>query len=138
MSDDRDKFIEFVTIMANTRGSLVADGDLIDVTGQARDIGFSCSYCITKAAWEAFVWWTDADTERTGIKQHLGDRLVDVLVMSRLAHERAPNEPRVPFTLYVVPNFGWRPRAEPVQLCLVRELGDRGEPVLTLTLSDED
>ena len=136
MSDLSDLFGPPISIY--TRAEAIEDGSLVDVTETAREAGFTVPVAITAAAWADCVAWDDDDTKRHNTPQDEAGRLWDVLWMTRHACGRGSNSDRVAVQLYRVPRTGTGHKARLTELqCLIGP-GDDAEPVITITLPDED
>lgn len=61
MEDQTDRVNEIIEemwgkpISVYTRAQAIEDGILIDVTETAKEAGFQCSFCLTKAVWDQYV-----------------------------------------------------------------------------------
>jgi hypothetical protein len=116
-----------------SRAQAVADGVLVDVSVTAREAGIRFPVALTRAAWERCV------AVPTGVVcQDEAGRLWDVLAMLRLAAGGADGgASEVRFGVHVRNDN--RERTPPlVRLKAVCGPGDRGEPVVTVMLPDED
>ena len=131
-------FEDFKLIHSYTRAQAIVDGILIDVSETAQEAGFRFPVALTAGAWSEAVTWTEHDTESSGIGQDEAGRLWDVLWMARFALHalRDSTVRRAPFTLLRVPRGGRRPLR--FTLDIIVGPGDKGEPVLTILLQDED
>jgi hypothetical protein len=118
-------------IHAYTRADAIRDGVLIDVSDTAREAGFRYPVALTRAVWERCV------TVPPGVVcQDEAGRLWDVLTMLCFAI-RGQDGPEVRFALHVRTDN--RERTPPlVRLKALCGPGDRGEPVITVMLPDED
>ena len=125
------------TIHIYTRAQAVADGVLIDVTDMAREAGFRVPVAVTRAVWEDCVAWSDEDSERQ-VHQDENGRLWDVLWMACMAARGCPGRDRLIYRLYRVPRDGSSTAAVETPLKLVVGPGDRGEPVATIMLPEEE
>jgi hypothetical protein len=119
-------------IHAYSRADAIADGVLIDVSSVAREAGIRYPVALTRAAWERCV------TVPPGVVcQDEAGRLWDVLWMLACAVRRGGSGPEVRFGVHVRNDN--RDRTPPlVRLKAVCGPGDRGEPVVTVMLLDED
>lgn len=120
-----------------TRGEALEDGQLIDVTATAQDARFRHPVALTRAAWIYAVAWDDRHPE----PQAEDARLWDVLYMAGIAARNAAGGQLALFDLYRVPNAERREswcEAERITLRLAISPGDQGEPVLTITRTNED
>lgn len=116
----------------------IVEGHLFDVSGVATAVGFQWPVALTAAVWCDCVSWSDEDT-RAQIPQDYQGRLWDVLYMAHLVMQKAavPKD-CMTFTLLRVPRDGVSCGPQLVQLKLLVALGDAGEPVVTILMSDED
>lgn len=113
-----------------TRAQAIEDGTLIDVTETAREAGITFATAVTAAVWEHCV-----TVPQTASWQDESGRLWDVLTMLRYAIKRSTGGQQVNFTV-AVQNDERPPR--PVHLNALCGPGDRGEPVITIMLPEED
>ena len=120
-----------------TRVQAIADGVLVDVTKTAREAGFRWPVAVTAGVWDYCVAWPDDN----GLQDEPG-RLWDVLYMAHVAIRRLPPgttpPTRLPYELYVVPRGSTTGQALRQTLHLHAGPGDRGEPVVTILLPNED
>lgn len=92
---------------------------------------------MTTAVWADCVAWTDEDS-RKQLRQDLAGRLWDVVYTAFHAVRAADRSAdRLVFQVCRVPRDGISFKAELVLLNLIVGPGDRGEPVVTITLPDE-
>ena len=142
MSDEplnvpRDSYFGEV-ISTYTRAQALADGVLIDAGSSSREAGFRWPVALTAAAWFDCVEWTEDDSVRQS-HQDLSGRLWDVLYMaSHAIRTTIKSSDALQFELYRVPRDGRSMEAKLVTLKLIVGPGDRGEPVITILLPDED
>lgn len=127
-------------IHIHTRAQMIDDGDLIDVTEQARETGFRFPMALTRAVWETCVAWTKEDAKRKGemTAQDERGRLHDVLWMAYLAARRGAGTSRLRFSVIVVSREGRGTRHKVIDLELVIGPGDTPEPVITVQFPGED
>jgi len=118
------------------RAQAVEDGFLVDVSSTAYEAGFTIPVAVTYAVWNAYIEWTDRDTE-CQTSQDTEGRLWDVLSMLRFAIARS-HASCVYYKLYVVPRNGKAEKAKLTQLKAIISAGDKGEPVITIMLPNED
>jgi hypothetical protein len=121
-------------IYSYTRAQALEDGELIDVTETAREVGFRYPTAVSAAVWADCVAWSDADTNATGWPQDQGARLWDVLYMARFGIKRAAarNANRVRFSLLRVPRDAADSRPREVALIAHVGPGDDAAPVITI------
>ena len=125
-------------ISTYTRAQAIDDGVLIDATVMAREAGFKWPVAITHGAWCDCVEWSDCDNQKQVYQDESG-RLWDVLFMAAHAIRTTPgSDDRLHFPLYRVPRSGSSCEAQEVTLKLMISPGDKGEPVITVMLLNED
>lgn len=123
-------------IHSYSRVQAIADGVLVDVTGQARKAGFCIPVAMTATAWADCVAWNANDSHRQ-VHQDEAGRLADVLWMAAQAARKGQGS-RQPFQLYRVPRGGQATRPRLTTLHLHLGPGDNGEPVITILMPNED
>jgi len=124
-------------IFQYTREQALSDGVLVDVTTEARHMGFKLPVAISAAAWEQMVSWSDKDSEHQVIQDEAG-RLSDVLWMAYLSALRAKQLSQLNYELYSVPKDGKSRRPRLQTLSLHIGPGDDGGAVLTILLPGKD
>jgi hypothetical protein len=126
-------FEDFDLIHRYTRADAIRDGVLIDVSATAKEAGFKYPVALTAAAWAQCV------AVPPGVLcQDEAGRLWDVLTMLRLAvREQSGGARELRFAVHVRNDSrnGTPPLVRLKALC---GPGDKGEPVLTVMLHDED
>lgn len=120
-------------ISSYTRAQAIQDGVLIDLGKLATDAGFRVPVAITGAAYAEAINWTQDDAS-----QDEKGRAWDVLTIARAACTRPGEDQRRTFTVARVLNQSGAIEALPVQLAVHIGGGDHAEPVVTITLPDED
>lgn len=125
-------------IHSYTRAEAIEDGSLIDVSETAREAGFTAPVAITRAAWADCVEWTAETDKRKATCQDEAGRLWDVVYMARLAARARGDQPRRLFELYRVPVQGRGIKPRRVALAMHIGPGDAGEPVITISMPNED
>jgi hypothetical protein len=115
-----------------SRAEAIRDGALIGVTATAREAGIRYPVALTRAAWQRCV------AVPPGVRcQDEAGRLWDVLWLLACAIRRGPGGAEVRVGVHVRTDN--RERTPPlVRLRAVCGPGDRGEPVVTVMLPDED
>jgi hypothetical protein len=119
-------------IYAYTRHQAIADGDLVDVTEMAKEVGFRIPVAMTSTVWSKYVEVPE------GVEgQDVEGRQWDVLMMLYWAIGRKKDGSELCFKLHVrndnrdgVPPF--------VELKAVCGPDDDGKPCITVTMVDED
>lgn len=126
-------------IHAYTREDAFADGTLVNLSTSAewKEAGFKFPVACTRAVWEKFIEWTDADSRRQTTQDQTG-RLWDVLYMLGLAIRLGRGGDSILFQLYVVPRGGRGQRPRRTVLKALCGPGDYAEPVITIMLPTED
>ena len=124
---DRDDLIH-----SYSRAQALADGVLIDVSATAKEAGIRYPVALTAAVWARCV------AVPPGVAgQDEAGRLWDAVWLLRLAVGQSDGGPEVRFGVHVRDDN--RERTPPlVRLKAVCGPGDRGEPVVTVMLPDED
>jgi hypothetical protein len=121
-----------------TRADALEDGELVDVSGQARSYGFVVPVALTGRVWAECVDWSELDSQKQTHQDQSG-RLHDVLWMaSRQARRSDGKGARESLQLYVVPRDGHSQHPQLLTLCMTIGPGDAGEPVITILFHDED
>ena len=125
-------------IYSYTRTQAIEDGVLVDAGPMAQEAGFKWPVALTSAVWEDCVAWADDDIEKQ-IHQDQSGRLWDLLYMASHAIRTSKDSgDRLLYELYRVPRDGYSTEAKPVTLKLIIGPGDRGEPVITVLMLNED
>jgi hypothetical protein len=118
-----------------TRAEAIEDGVLVDVTSLAREAGIKFPVAITQALFELL----DPDEDdKDKLMQDFTGRLWDVFTIFKAYAKKAKKNSFVFFHLAKVhwPTKGPRRRLKGVKAVL--HPGDKGEPVLTFMMPDED
>ena len=121
-----------------TRAQAIEDGDLVDVSEDAREAGFSIPVAVTRSVWcrlielpEGYQGWQDES-----------GRLWDVLSMARFYASRASNSDRVRMCVLVrdirkdLHDSNRSPRKHFPIVAIGN--GDDGEPVITIMFPEDD
>ncbi len=125
-------------ISTYTRAQAIEDGVLVDAGPLAKEVGFKSPLALTSAVWADCVAWTDGDSEAQ-VYQDQSGRLYDLLFMAAYAIRTSMGcGDRLLYELNRVPRDGYSTAARPVTLKLIIGPGDHGEPVMTITLPNED
>ena len=120
-------------IYAYTRAQALEDGVLVDVSEMAKETGIKFPVALTSAVYDKYVEVPDGITG-----QDEGGRLWDILWMLRCAARQCHRD-TLHFQLYVRNHNRERlDYQDLVTLKAVCSPGDRGEPVITIMLPDED
>jgi len=119
-------------VYSYTRAQAIADGVLVDVTAQAKQIGFRLHTVVTATLFNEYV---EPPAGLEGEGQSTAGRLHDVMVLALFAARRAANTDRVTFKVDFLMEPG---RKETVEVIAVIGPGDLGEPVLTIMLPEDD
>lgn len=134
-------------VYSYTRSQAIEDGVLIDAGPMAREAGWKIPVALTAAVWADCVAWSVEDTGRKMCSQDEAGRLWDVLWMAKVAARshiaRCRNEPdadpsHCAMVVYRIPRTGCRVDPELVELKIVIDGGDDGQPVATILQPMED
>jgi hypothetical protein len=122
-----------ITIHIYTRAQALADGFQVDVSGMAKDAGFTFPTFITRAVYERYV----AVTPGVEGQDEMG-RLWDILNMLRFAFLQGANPAnRIPFAVYVRnDNVGPKPVVL-TAICGPLDFNDP-KPAITIMMPEED
>lgn len=121
----------------SSRKNLIDDGDLIDVTAVAREVGFLFPVAVTKSVWNESIKWDESDNKRQCF-QSQSERLWDVLYMGLEAGRMRPSETEFRYEFHRIPRGGHVTEGALKQLKLRLGPGDKGEPVITIMQVNED
>jgi len=126
-------------ISSYTRAQAIEDGTLCEVNKIARECGFRMPVALTFAAWEKYVAWSDADSEKQTPQDEQG-RLWDILWMlfNTIKAMRSEAGSEIRFSFHVVLRDGRSSVPVQRQLKAICGPGDDGEPVITIMLPRED
>jgi len=116
-------------IFSYTRKQAIEDGVLVDVSKTAREAGFLWPFAMT-----AEVWTMIEPIPKKFSHEDIAGRLWDVLMVARASIRSAQQQQDVIFFDVIL----HQDHHDKVQLKLHSGPGDRGEPVLTLMLPDQD
>lgn len=119
-------------IYSYTRAQAIADGVLVDVTEQAKAIGFRLHTVVTDNLFHEYV---EPPTGLEAEGQSVTGRLHDLMVLALFAARRATNTDRVTFKVSFLMSPG---HSETVEVIAHIGPGDQGEPVLTIMLPEDD
>ena len=119
-------------IYSYSRAQAIADGVLVDVSEQAKEIGFRLPTVVTATLYQRYVQ-PPAGLEGEG--QSVTGRLHDLMVLALFAARRTINTDRVSFKVDFLMAPG---RKETVEVIVHIGPGDEGEPVLTIMLPEDD
>jgi hypothetical protein len=115
-----------------TRAEALADGVLVDVSSVAREAGIRYPVALTQAVWQRYVKVPPGVT-----CQDESGRLWDIVWMLACAARGGAGGPLVRFGVRVR-NDNLERTPPLVQLKAICAPGDRGEPVITVLMPDED
>lgn len=119
-------------IYSYTRAQAIEDGVLIDVSEQAKAIGFKVNTCVTDHLYGDYLVPPDG---LEGEGQSIEGRLQDVLFRTLIAASTMGNSNRVEFiVLFLMKPGEW----EKVHILAMMGPGDRHEPVLTIMLPEDE
>jgi len=121
-------------IYSYTRAQALADGVLIDVTGQAKTLGFRVPVAVTDHLYNGYVAFVPPGLESQG--QSTAGRLHDLLMLAIIAARISKGMDRVTFKVDFLMNPN---RKETIEVIAHIGPGDDGViPVLTLMLPGDD
>ena len=129
MTPDKDWNVVF----EYSRAQAIADGVLVDVTEQAKQIGFKIHTVITGTIFHRYVEPPAGLDGSFG--QSVTGRLHDVLTLALFAARRAVNTDRVTFKVDFLMAPG---RKETIEAIAHIGPGDNYEPCLTIMLAEDD
>ena len=124
-------------IYSYTRAQAIEDGELVDVSDMAKQSGFKIPVAVTRAVWDQYIEWTDEDDDKQTLQDQSG-RLWDVLWMLYVACKRNKGESYINYELHVIPRDETSKSPNLVTLKSIICGGDKGEPVITIMLPNED
>ncbi|MCW5648336.1 MAG: hypothetical protein KIS62_01185 [Ramlibacter sp.] len=126
-------------IHSYSREQAFADGVLVNLSESAewKEAGFRMPVACTRAVWDAYIAWTDDDTNKQTVQDQSG-RLWDVLFMLRHGIATSANTNSLLYQLHVVPRDGKSRRARRITLKALAGPGDYAEPVITIMMPNED
>ena len=129
------------SIYSYTREEAIEDGVLVDVSGTAVEAGITFPTAVTRAVWDNYVEWTEADNKRQTYQDQSG-RLWDVLFMARCfianAGKRTGAMSQLLYQFACIPRGGKARKARITTLKVIVGPGDQGEGVLTIMMPNED
>jgi hypothetical protein len=123
---------DYGVIFLYSRAQAIADGILIDVSGQARESGFRVPVALSAAVWADCIAWSEEDSRRQTPQDETG-RLWDVLCVARwtIFWCKEPENPML-FDVKRIPRDGRSTTEQLVTLKFELGLGDHDEPVGTI------
>jgi len=119
-------------IYSYSRAQAIEDGVLVDVTEQAKAIGFRLPTVVTATLYQGYV---EPPAGLEGEGQSVTGRVHDLMVLALFAARRTINTDRVTFKVDFLMAPG---RKETVEVIVHIGPGDEGEPVLTIMLPEDD
>ncbi|MBY0545554.1 MAG: hypothetical protein K2Q14_08440 [Gammaproteobacteria bacterium] len=130
-------FENFDIVYSYTRAQAIDDGVLVDVSSLAQEAGFIYPVAVTAAVYDKYIDWTEEDNKRQTYQDVKG-RLWDILSMMRLQKSRISHSGR--FEFMCIPRGSKSRRVTPINVTLkaLCHGGDKGEPVITVMLPNED
>jgi len=119
-------------ISCYTRQQAIEDGVLIDVTEEAKRIGFKVNTCVTD---NLFLEYVTPPAGLEGEGQSIEGRLQDLLFRTLIAASTMGGTDRVEFVvLFLMKPGHW----DKVHVLATMGPGDHREPVLTIMLPEDD
>lgn len=119
-------------IFSYSRQQAIDDGVLIDVTEEAKRIGFKVQTVVTSNLFHRYL---DPPAGLEGDGQSVTGRLHDLMVLALFAAKRGVNTDRVTFKVAFLMAPG---RKETIEAIVHIGPGDNREPVLTIMLPEDD
>jgi hypothetical protein len=119
-------------VYSYSRAQAIADGVLVDVTEEAKAIGFKLHTVVTDHLFHGYV---EPLAGLDGEGQSVTGRLHDLMVLALFAARKAMNTDRVTFKVDFLMAPG---RKETIEVVAHIGPGDHGEPVLTIMLPEDD
>jgi len=119
-------------VYSYSRAQAIADGVLVDVTGEAKATGFKLHTVVTDHLFHGYV---EPPAGLDGEGQSVTARLHDLMVLALFAARKAMNTDRVTFKVDFLMAPG---RKETIEVVAHIGPGDHGEPVLTIMLPEDD
>jgi len=119
-------------VYAYSRAQAIADGVLVDVTEEAKAIGFKLHTVVTDHLFHGYV---EPPAGLDGEGQSVTGRLHDLMVLALFAARKAVNTDRVTFKVDFLMAPG---RKETIEVIAHIGPGDHGEPALTIMLPEDD
>jgi hypothetical protein len=133
-SDDAAQDSSFGPVLyCYSRQSAISDGVLVDATALAKEAGFVFPVALTERLYHGYVV-PELGLVAEGVS--ISGRLWDLLFVLRFAIAKARNTDTILFKVLFLMSAGANP--VPIELKAICGPGDDGEPVLTITLPDED
>lgn len=125
---------DVIEISIYSRQIAIEDGTLIDCSEAAKEAGFKYPVALTKSVWIDCVEWP-SDL----YLQDEDGRLWDVLYMAFMAIKQSKSAgSELLYSLYRIPANSINGESELVTLKLIVGPGDKGEPVITIMMINED
>jgi hypothetical protein len=115
-----------------TRAQAIEDGVLVDVSEMAKEAGIKFPVAITRAVWNDYI---TPDPRSKSWGQSIQGRLWDVLWMFRNYARAAGGKDRILFQVLFIMK---EKQQRKITLKAIVSGGDRGEPVITIMLPNED
>ena len=124
----------FAMIYSYTRKQALEDGNLIDVTGQAKETGFKVPVAVSSTLYEQYIK-PPAGLESEG--QSIEGRLHDLFTMCLLAMQDKLDQSRISFTVLFLMSAAPR-KLEEIEVICQCGPDDILHPCITLMLPDDD
>lgn len=134
--DMRGVFDDADIIHSYSRAQALEDGELVDFSTLAGEVGFNYPVAVTRAVYVGCVMWTEQDADVKGSQDETG-RMWDILTMLKHAIRATPGANVIRFSVARTPRVGYGP-GKIVTLKAVVGPGDTPEPVIAIMEPDED
>lgn len=122
-------------VYAYTRAQAIKDGVLVDVTEEARELGFKVPVAITANLLNLYV---KASEGLIAAGQSTEARLRDVLMVLLFRIKQRPRTDRITFNVSFAMGPTQRNISRTVELTAIIGPGDMAEPVLTIMLPEDE
>ena len=123
-------------IFTYTRKQAIEDGILVDITDTAKEMGFKFPVAITSTVWHEYVIPSE---DLTYWGQSVKGRLWDVVVTLHFHIVQYPGKDVLNFrTVFMMPDKRHNYIHKTIELKAVASVGDKGEPIITIMLPEED
>lgn len=130
-------FDETDMIHSYSRAEAIEDGQLIDVSERAREAGFVVPVAISVAAWHQLVAWNEKAAPHGSLQDEVG-RLWDVLSLGAIIAKMHRDSSRFEYVVRVMEVAEHGLIVVPKRAVITIGPGDHAEPVITITLPEED
>ena len=128
--------MDFDVVFTYTRKQAIEDGILVDITDTAKEMGFKFPVAITSTAWHEYVI---PSKDLTYWGQSVKGRLWDIIFALHFHIVQHPGKEVLNLrTVFMIPDKRHDYIHKAFELKAVASVGDKGEPVITIMLPEED